>query len=127
MIIDALTKKIESKDKLCKPGIATFLNPFSYMLVRSRPELMKKFDYIFIDGQWLCYFLKFFKIVNVGRCSFDNTSAAPIVFSKFNEEAKKVAIVGSDIESCQKFGSYLASSYPNLNLVFLRNGYFCNF
>jgi exopolysaccharide biosynthesis WecB/TagA/CpsF family protein len=117
----------KGKDKLdLNKGIVTFLNPFSYLLLRNKKSLLDEFDAIFIDGEWLCKFLKWFKIISLKRCSFDNSSLAPIVFNSINSKGLKISIVGSDEWAINKFILYLKNEYPNINVVHYRNGYFAN-
>ncbi|PJC88039.1 glycosyl transferase [Vibrio sp. HA2012] len=124
-MLDILKSRLSDEKKLTSPeGINTFLNPYSYLLMRNEKELLSEFDHIFIDGQWLCHFLRWFRIAKISRCSFDNSSAAPIVFSNAECNNQSVAIVGSDSESINRFKEYLIETYPELEISFIRNGYF---
>jgi N-acetylglucosaminyldiphosphoundecaprenol N-acetyl-beta-D-mannosaminyltransferase len=105
-------------------GIITFLNPYSYLLLRYRKDLLKEFDVIYIDGEWLCKFLRWFRIINLKRRSFDNSSLAPVVFKNAEREHLKVSIVGTDKDSIYKFVEYMKLSYPKINIVYSRDGYF---
>ncbi|UJF17131.1 WecB/TagA/CpsF family glycosyltransferase [Vibrio sp. SS-MA-C1-2] len=119
-------KEVGSDDPLAKGAMNICLNPYSYLVVRNKKEIYQNADNIFIDGQWLCHFLKWAGVKQLDRVSFDNTSLAPIVFSKAENENKRVAVIGSDVESNAKFKAYLKETYPNLNLVIMRDGYFDN-
>jgi exopolysaccharide biosynthesis WecB/TagA/CpsF family protein len=119
--------KNKTIDKLSnKGGISTFLNPYSYIMLRNQVDLLKEFDSIYIDGEWLCKFLRWFKVKNVTRCSFDYSSLAPVIFNHAEKESLKIAIVGSDSQSIEKFCVHLEKKYPNITQVYIRNGYFDN-
>lgn len=123
-MIEILKTKLRSDSEANTAGISTFLNPYSYLLLRSHKSLLEKFDHIYVDGQWLCHFLSLFGVSKVKRCSFDNSSVAPIVFKSAQEQGKTVAIIGSDSESVKEFGHYLTATYPGLKIKMVRSGYF---
>lgn len=122
-MLNVIIKKLKNKS-LSKSGNTFFLNPYSYLLLRNKIEVLNAADHICIDGQWLCHFLKWFGIANVERCSFDNSSLAPLVFADAEKKELRVSVVGSDDTSCSLFKTYLAKEYPALNIVYVRNGYF---
>jgi N-acetylglucosaminyldiphosphoundecaprenol N-acetyl-beta-D-mannosaminyltransferase len=123
-ILNVIKEKISSNAELNMPGISIFLNPFTYLKVRNDVELLHKCDKIFIDGQWLCHFLNWFGVVRVERCSFDNSSAAPIVLTYSNIQKEKLIFVGTDAKSSKKFKEYIDVNYPDIDVLHYRDGYF---
>jgi exopolysaccharide biosynthesis WecB/TagA/CpsF family protein len=105
-------------------GISTFLNPYSYLVLRKQKNMLNEFDHIYIDGEYLCKFLRMFDLINVNRRSFDNTSLAPIIFERSLIRNESVAIIGSDESSIEKFQQYLNEKYVGIDLIYARNGYF---
>jgi len=123
-MLKIIKNKLVSSKELNKKGVYFYLNPYSYLLLRKKKSLLDEAEYICIDGQWLCHFLKLFGISSVERCSFDNSSAAPIVFKYAENHAQKVVLIGTDKEAAEKFKLYLLDTYPSLNIVLSRDGYF---
>lgn len=121
-MLKIVSQKVTDENE--KSGLSFFLNPYSYLELRKQQKLLSSADNIYIDGQWLCHFLKWFGVTNVKRCSFDNSSLAPNVFSLIEKSRAKVAVIGSDRESSEEFKKYLLNQYPDLNLVISQDGYF---
>jgi N-acetylglucosaminyldiphosphoundecaprenol N-acetyl-beta-D-mannosaminyltransferase len=119
-----IKQKVGSPSDLSNEGVSIFLNPFTYLKIRNNRKLLSECDTIYIDGQWLVYFLSWFKIVNIKRCSFDNTSAAPIVLSDANLNKSTLVFIGSTQEAAEGFKAYLTKNYPNIKIPYYRNGYF---
>lgn len=121
-MLNIVSQKVTDEHE--KSGLSFFLNPYSYLELRKQQNLLSSADNIYIDGQWLCHFLKWSGVTNVKRRSFDNSSLAPDVFSLAEKNKSRVSVIGSDYESAVKFKQYLLNQYPNLNLVMSRDGYF---
>lgn len=109
-----------------KKGIHTFLNPFSYIKLRSRVDIIEDFDFIHVDGFSLVVLYNILFKKNIKRYSFDMTSVAPTLFELAIKEELSLCIIGSDKESVGKFQKVILSSYPDLKISFLRNGYFAS-
>ena len=105
-------------------GMTIFLNPFTYLCLRNHRELISKCSRIYIDGIWLCYFLRWFGIVDTPRVSFDNSSLAPIVFTKAMNENKTVVLIGSNEDVAKQFLNYVRKQYPKIRVVYSRSGFF---
>jgi N-acetylglucosaminyldiphosphoundecaprenol N-acetyl-beta-D-mannosaminyltransferase len=104
-------------------GINFFVNPFTYLVLRNK-NILEVADSIHIDGWLMCFLLKLFKICSVPRKSFDNSSLAPIVFDSAQRNKLKVALVGSDQFVIDTFSAYLKKTYPSINIIYSRNGFF---
>ena len=124
MLLNLIKSKINNQQIGEDEGMIIFLNPFTYLCLRNRKELISKCSRIYIDGIWLCYFLKWFGVVDTPRVSFDNSSLAPIVFTKAMTENKRVALIGSDENVAKKFLNYVKKQYPQLCIVYSRSGFF---
>ena len=121
-MLNIVSQKVTDENE--KSGLSFFLNPYSYLELRKQQNLLSSADNIYIDGQWLCHFLKWSGVTNVKRRSFDNSSLAPNVFSLIEKSRARVAVIGSDRESAEEFKKYLLNQYPDLNLVISQDGYF---
>ncbi|WP_378186033.1 WecB/TagA/CpsF family glycosyltransferase [Aquimarina sp. W85] len=116
--VDSLGRDIPST------ALCTFLNPYSYKLLRKSKVLMH-FDIIYFDGISLVKLLQTFGI-KIQRNSFDMTSLAPKVFANAIADQKMIYIVGSTEIAIQQFREVILRTYPNLPLKGWRHGYFQN-
>lgn len=80
----------------CEFGTNTFLNPFSYKMLRKEKHLLDHFDSIMVDGQFLVLMAQIILGKKLKRCSFDMTSLAPITFLNASDHGKMVYLIGSD-------------------------------
>lgn len=105
--------------------LVTFINPYSYLYFRKNLSLFSSFQTIYIDGIVLVYLLRLIG-VKTDRKSFDMTSLAPQVFQNCIQENKSIYFIGSTEEAITNFVNILSKSFPKLNIVGNRNGYFNN-
>ncbi|PML57939.1 WecB/TagA/CpsF family glycosyltransferase [Vibrio lentus] len=124
-MISVIKRKITDDVLKSEFAVNIFLNPYSYLLMRRQKAVIEEVDNIYIDGEWLCKFLRWFGIADVKRCSFDNTSLAPMIFGSL-DSSSPIAIVGSDQDSNNRFCSLLEEEYPKISVAYKRNGYFSN-
>ena len=103
--------------------IITFLNPWSYLILRNRRELLEQFDVIAIDGIALVIALNLIG-VRAKRYSFDMTSLAKHTFAEAQSANKSVAIIGSENGCLMKAKEHILSRYSNLDIIESRHGYF---
>ena len=111
--------EIINKNKSSK--LTTFLNPFSYLLLRKNKYNLDSFN-IEIDGGILVILLNLFGIT-VSRKSFDMTSLAPIVFKEVIKNNKKIYFIGTKPKLIDLAICNISKEYPLLNIVGFRNGY----
>jgi len=109
--------KIDKNKKLF-----TFLNPYSYLLVRKEKEIFKYFN-IYIDGIALVKILHLIGCKDIKRQSFDMTSLAPIVFDNAIKENKSLYFIGTKPGVIDNAIKNLQEKFPALNIVGFRNGY----
>ncbi|REC94289.1 WecB/TagA/CpsF family glycosyltransferase [Kushneria indalinina] len=123
MIFDVLEKKLLSQE-IRWDGVATFLNPYTYLYARKNPDIYDDLDYIYCDGFVLCSVFSFLLGRKISRVSFDFTSIAGLFFKMAEDDKKTIAIVGSDKGSISRFEEFLAREYPNAEVVLIRDGFF---
>ena len=78
-----------------KGKLTTFLNPFSYMLVRENKSQLSHFN-IQIDGGILVQLLNVFGFKSKRR-SFDITSLAPVFFNEAIQNDKSIYFIGLNL------------------------------
>ncbi|MEZ8914105.1 WecB/TagA/CpsF family glycosyltransferase [Vibrio lentus] len=122
-MIKLINKKITDDYSKSHGSVNVFLNPYSYLVMRKNRELLSYIDNIYIDGEWLCKFLRYFGVANVTRCSFDNTSFAPIFFKSLSID-QSIGVIGSDQDSNDEFCDWIELNYPKVNVNFRNDGYF---
>lgn len=122
--LDRLTDSYENSER--RAGFITFLNPYSYGVLRKMPEVVKEFDYVFIDGFLLCYIVGAYLKRKVCRVSFDFTSIAGDVFRSAASHQDSVFLIGAQNEEIEATVNVIRGMYPELNLVGFRHGYFDN-
>lgn len=113
-MLDAL---INNKNK----KLTTFLNPFSYFLVRRDGISLDDFN-IEIDGGLLVQILNLFGI-SCKRKSFDMTSMAPIVFNNAIKNNKSVYFVGTRTDLIDLAIKNIQKEFPKLNILGYHDGY----
>jgi exopolysaccharide biosynthesis WecB/TagA/CpsF family protein len=109
-----------NKSKLLKT--ISFVNPYSYMVMKENVNLVDDIDYFFVDGSLLCRFHSFF-FSKVKRASFDFSSMADSFFSSCIDNNFRVAIVGAQEDENTKAVYNIKLRYPKLNIIYNRDGY----
>jgi exopolysaccharide biosynthesis WecB/TagA/CpsF family protein len=124
-LIDLVRERIEGMKDCHRRGQSTiFLNPYSYLLLRTQPHLLKNVGRVGIDGQLLVKILSLLWRKKIDRVSFDMTSFAPVVFEHAQRFQERVYIIGSTSENVQRAIDVLCNFYPKLIVCGSRNGYF---
>ncbi|MBL0320588.1 MAG: WecB/TagA/CpsF family glycosyltransferase [Alphaproteobacteria bacterium] len=124
MMLRILKEKLVHRELLAEGSLVTFINPWSYLVMRSDPEVFRKIDVLHVDGISLVIILRLFMGVAVRRTSFDMTSMAAEVFRICSERGLSIAFVGSEQHQIEMAVFNIHNSYPSLNIVSYRNGYF---
>lgn len=107
-----------------KRKIHTFINPYSYKFIKKNYKLFHEFDGIFIDGIYMCIWLKLLYGLKVPRKSFDMTSIARDLFEKLSISGESIFFIGAKSEQIKKSIENIKVNYPKLNILGYRNGYF---
>ncbi|MEG9327954.1 WecB/TagA/CpsF family glycosyltransferase [Salinimicrobium catena] len=108
-----------------KPGLTSFINPYSFLLLENEYEIAEKIDFWHIDGISLVKAINRSFSKNERRLSFDDTSLAPIVFNFSKENNLKIAIIGTEEKYIHKAVHNIQRKH-DVNIDFYRNGYFKN-
>lgn len=127
MISSILNKYSDGQDLaelIGKPVLLSFLNPYSYLVVRDRKDIVESVDKWAFDGKLLQFFFSFFLRGKYKRASFDFTSLADPFFKAVCKKNKTLYVVGTAPELVSVFAEIIATSYPGIKLIGVRDGYF---
>tara|TARA_Y100000588_G_scaffold188919_1_gene202878 strand:+ start:10960 stop:11661 length:702 start_codon:yes stop_codon:yes gene_type:complete len=105
--------------------LVTFVNPYSYYILKES-GLDTNFNRIYADGILLVKLYNLFNSEKVSRYSFDFTSVAPIAFSFFEENNKRVALIGGTNEEVIKAKSVIEKRHPNIDIALISHGFLCD-
>ena len=106
-----------------RKGIYTFLNPYSYYVLRKEIKTLYSFDEVYCDGILFVWLVRLLGI-KVKRVSFDMTSLAPIVFSWAEKNALTIAFVGGEKGIVEKAIKNFKNRYPKLQVIYNHSGFF---
>lgn len=107
-----------------RPGnLVTYVNLYSYRMLRSMPRIGAEFDVIHLDGFLMTWFFRLFGF-RIPRVSFDMTSMAAEVFAAAEQEGARVYLLGGEAGVAAKAGDILRDRFPQLNILATRNGFF---
>lgn len=119
-----LFEKIKRSTSLAG-GSHTFVNPYSYLLLRKNPHLLDGIDYIHCDGIALVFLMRIFGF-SVPRMSFDGTSLAPVVFDDAQKRNKSIYFVGSLPGVAAKVVENVKLNFPEIDVMGYRSGFFAS-
>jgi len=126
-ILNKLTENNNDKYIIIRNNtLVTFLNPYSYVVLRKMKHIYSKFDGIEIDGIALVFFLQLFHISKKKRNSFDMSSMAGTVFEKAIESDLSIYFIGSTSNQISISVNNISQRFPGLRIVGYRHGYFEN-
>lgn len=102
----------------------TFVNPYSYVILRNYPEIIDNIDGLFVDGISMCWWIKLFCGIKVPRLSFDMTTVAKDFFKILSIKGESVFFIGAKEEEIAQTIKLIQQEFPSLNIKGFRNGYF---
>lgn len=110
VVLDRIT------DREITSGIASFLNPHSYMELRGKTELLSELDAIYIDGGALVLALRLLG-VRVRRRSFDMSSLAPSVLKEACKARRRVYFIGGQSGVAERAAAVVSRSIGDLDVI----------
>lgn len=123
-MIALLKRKEKTLSRFKRGGLVTFLNPYSYIVLRDNRRVFESIDGVFCDGFLLVFLMRFFTGSRGVRVSFDMTSLAPIVFRNSCEYRESIFFVGSEPGIANDAVKKIKSEYPEILVCGVRHGYF---
>lgn len=107
-----------------KTKIISFLNPFSYGLISSKPYLIDEVDVWFCDGALLCFLVNIKRYEKISRASFDFSSIAHVVFSYSIRESLTMYFIGGTVCEALEAEQNVKIAYPELKIIGFISGFF---
>lgn len=117
-----LLDSITSKEYPCTT--ISFVNPFSYQLLRKNSEAVNGINHFYSDGMISCKVFNVLLNKHIPRISFDYGSFAKIFFEVASQHNLPIFIIGSKEEQLQGAIKQFSTTYPKLNICGSHNGYF---
>ncbi|MFV3369709.1 WecB/TagA/CpsF family glycosyltransferase [Pseudomonas sp. NY15435] len=107
--------------------LTTFINPFSYYIIRNSPKASEIYDNfkIHYDGISLSIISKLFSLKDSERISFDDTSLAPTVFKTISKDNLSLGIIGSSTKTILTVKDIIEKKY-NIKINSINDGYYSN-
>jgi N-acetylglucosaminyldiphosphoundecaprenol N-acetyl-beta-D-mannosaminyltransferase len=105
-------------------NIISFVNPFSYDILRSRLDLITNIDEFFSDGTLLCKLHNIFCKKKVQRASFDYSSIAGYVLDYVAQNNLPIAFVGAQQKELEGALNNIKAKHNGIDITYFRNGYF---
>jgi exopolysaccharide biosynthesis WecB/TagA/CpsF family protein len=103
--------------------LCTFLNPYSYLMLRAHSQVLDKFDVIGVDGISLCFFLRWAGVCDTPRLSFDMTSVAIDVFRYAEATNRRVFMVGSTRRCLDIATQHITQRFPRIRFCGTSHGF----
>lgn len=110
-------------DKTTEGKLHTFVNLYSYSILRNDSKTVLAIDNILIDGQLMVSVLKILRIASLHRKSFDMTSLAADVFSAAEATGKSVYLIGTTPSSIKLAVVNITKRFPKLIISGYHHGY----
>lgn len=106
--------------------VYTCVNPYSYHIARRDYSLYSQMDGLFSDGILMCRFVNKLWGRKIPRLSFDMVGMARDLFQILDtpERNDSIYFIGARQEEVEKTVAEIKSTYPGMNVVGFRNGYF---
>ena len=125
--ITSMDEVVETLINAQKPTQLVTINPEMIDKAQNNSEiadLIKSADFVTPDGIGVVMALK---MVGIKTNRIPGIELAYNLLKIANEKGLKVALVGADEDTIQTAKKELLKDLPNLNIVYLRNGYFNNY
>ncbi|RRS06937.1 glycosyltransferase [Pseudoalteromonas sp. J010] len=119
----ALTIHREAKEQYTTEVI-TFVNPYSYLLLRDKEALTQQIDAIYTDAISSAKLFSLCFSKSIPRTSFDMSSFAKTFLEHAHEHQLKVYFIGAKADEIEKTMAIFKENYPNMNVVGYEHGYF---
>lgn len=122
-LVNVLKRFDAEFDSVSGGKVTTYLNPYSYLVLRkTRPDLAS-IDKVHCDGILLAMLLRLTGR-RARRRSFDMTSMARNVFSDAECTRKRLYLVGGEPGVSSQAASLFRTEYPDLTIVGVESGFF---
>ncbi|CAH9052808.1 UDP-Gal:alpha-D-GlcNAc-diphosphoundecaprenol beta-1,4-galactosyltransferase [Pseudoalteromonas holothuriae] len=107
-----------------KTEVITFVNPYSYLLLRDEVSIIENIDAIYTDAISSAKYLSYLFKQKVPRVSFDQSSFANDFLERADREGFSIFLLGTKEKELNKAISNFKAHYKNINIVGSHDGYF---
>jgi exopolysaccharide biosynthesis WecB/TagA/CpsF family protein len=101
----------------------TFINPYSYFVLRNHQGLIDSIDRVLVDGQLLVSVFRFLGVATLKRKSFDMTSLALDIFSLAVKNTDTVYLVGTTPSAIKVAVENITDRFSGLIVSGYHHGY----
>ena len=126
--VGLLVKKFSDGQSISKligrPLLVSFLNPYSYLVIRGSADIANGIDVWAFDGKAMEFAFRVAGLGRFRRASFDFTSMADPFFSAVRDQGRSLFLLGSAPDVVAKFASIVKDRHPGISIVGVRSGYF---
>lgn len=119
-----ISSTIDSIDNETQPKLISFVNPYSYMILKGDLASYEHVDCFYSDAIISSLSFSLIGKKNVPRVSFDYGSFAKTFLETLNQSRSAVYFIGAKPNEIAKTMIVFKQKYPNLNIVGYRDGYF---
>ena len=126
-IYDLLREQLsswQSTDELAQSCAITFMNPYSYLLLRRSPEVLEQLTAVYCDAITSARLSSLCLGKTIPRISFDYGSLAKTFFTQLDKYKVPMYFFGSDPDALERSYQVFTQSYPNLKVVGKQHGYY---
>lgn len=104
-------------------GINTYLNPYSYHIIRGRKDIVGGVDSFLVDGGALKVIINLLMCRDIKRKSFDMTSMANEIFATCVRRKKTIYFIGSNQKVIELFVSNVKRRFVGIDVAGYSHGY----
>ncbi len=104
-------------------GINTYLNPYSYHIIRGRKDIVEGVDSFLVDGGALKVIINRLMCRDIKRKSFDMTSMANEIFTLCVKQKKTIYFIGSNQKIIELFVSNVKRRFVGIQVAGYSHGY----
>jgi N-acetylglucosaminyldiphosphoundecaprenol N-acetyl-beta-D-mannosaminyltransferase len=118
------SKLVNEKNTDCSSEIISFVNPYSYMVLRKYEKYYQAVEHYYSDAMTSSLMFSCLLFKKVPRVSFDHGSFAQYFLKRMADVQSPVYFIGAKENEISKTVSVFKKQYPMLNIVGFRDGYF---
>lgn len=119
-----LEEALNNESVTYEPLVISFINPYSYMRLRSHPEIFNSVDYYYSDAVTSSLIFSMLLFRKISRISFDYGSFARHFLTRLTESELSVYFIGAKHDEINRAVDVIKESFPGVNVAGYRHGYF---
>jgi exopolysaccharide biosynthesis WecB/TagA/CpsF family protein len=124
LLRESLLENVDIKSKPC--SLISFVNPYSYMVLRNNKVASDVVDFFYSDALISCWMFSLIARKNIFRISFDFGSFGKTFLEEVSKTEHTVFFIGAKESEIAKAVQSFQKSFPKLKVAGFRHGYFKN-